>query len=202
MHKKILNRFFTLLAIPLLAAALLTSAWLPNARAATLDELTFPDQITLAGTNTPLQLNGVGWRTKFVFRIYAGALYTEKKVHSFDEVKKLTGPNRVLMHFVYSEVGRDKLRDAWIEGFEENTSAAQFRQLKARIDTFNAMFPDLKEGDVVLLDYIPGYGTQVTIKGEVKGVIEGRDFNQALLAVWLGEEPADDDLKEAMLGQE
>ena len=33
-----------------------------------------------------------------------------------------------------------------------------------------------------------------------KGVIEGEDFNAALLDIWLGEEPADDDLKEEMLG--
>ena len=52
----------------------------------------------------------------------------------------------------------------------------------------------------MLLDYVPGSGTKVTIKGVEKGVVEGEDFNAALLDIWLGDEPADDDLKEAMLG--
>jgi hypothetical protein len=62
------------------------------------------------------------------------------------------------------------------------------------------MFPTVKEGDVIYLDYIPGSGTRVTINGENKGLIPGRDFNNALLDIWLGEEPADKSLKKAMLG--
>jgi hypothetical protein len=34
------------------------------------------------------------------------------------------------------------------------------------------------------------------------GNIQGADFYRALLQVWLGEEPADSDLKRAMLGSE
>jgi len=40
------------------------------------------------------------------------------------------------------------------------------------------------------------------MNGEVKGVIAGADFYTALLDVWLGDEPADEDLKEAMLGED
>lgn len=43
-------------------------------------------------------------------------------------------------------------------------------------------------------------GTRLTINGEEKGVIAGADFYSALLDIWLGDEPADDDLKDAMLG--
>jgi hypothetical protein len=53
---------------------------------------------------------------------------------------------------------------------------------------------------VILLDYLPGAGTRVTIKGQVKGVIPGQDFNDALLEVWLGARPASGGLKRAMLG--
>lgn len=169
--------------------------------AKSFDGLQFPDTVKLSGSDTTLQLNGVGYRTKFVFDVYAGALYTTKKVSSRDSVQALKGPNRIHMHFVYSEVDSEKLVDAWNEGFEENNSDDTLKTLESRIQKFNAMFPTVKEGDEVLLDYVPGTGTTVTIKGEVKGVIEGADFNAALLDIWLGEEPADDDLKEAMLGE-
>ena len=58
----------------------------------------------------------------------------------------------------------------------------------------------VKKGDVVLLDYLPGAGTRVTVRGEDKGTIPGEDFNRALLRIWLGESPADASLKKAMLG--
>jgi len=185
-----------------LLLSVMLSIYVPPVSAKKLGNLYFPDKIQIAGTSTPLQLNGVGYRTKFFFKIYAGALYTEKKVHSRDAVQALTGPGRVVMQFIYSEVSRDKLVAAWQEGFEENNTAAQLQTLAPEITQFNAMFPSLKEGDIVILDYLPGKGTRVTIKGKVKGIIKGKDFNRALLDVWLGNEPADETLKQAMLGND
>lgn len=167
-----------------------------------LDDVTLPDSVTLDGTDVALQLNGMGYRTKFVFNVYVGALYTESKVESRDAVQALKGPKRVVMHMVYDEVSKEKMADAWHEGFEENSSDEQFEKLKASLDEFINYFPDLKESDVLLFDYIPGKGTRVTMNGEVKGVIAGADFYTALLDVWLGDEPADEDLKEAMLGED
>lgn len=166
------------------------------------NDLKFPDKLTLAGTDSQLQLNGVGMRTKFIFDIYVGALYTESAAKTRDEVQAQKGPKRVLMHFVYSEVSAEKLAAGWTEGFEENQTKDRFNALSERLKKFNAMFTTVHEGDVVLLDYIPGKGTIVKIRGEQKGVVEGEDFYSALLDVWLGDEPADGDLKEAMLGEE
>lgn len=171
-----------------------------SAQSREFDDISLPDQVTLENTETPLQLNGVGKRTKFIFDIYIGALYTEKPVVTRDEVLALTGPKRILMHFVYDEVGVDKLVDGWNDGFENNQSDEQLEVLAERIGRFNAMFSTVHDGDVVLLDYVPGRGTLVNIRGEEKGMIAGEDFNAALLDIWLGDEPADDDLKEALLG--
>ena len=165
-----------------------------------LDDVTLPDSVTLDKTGVALQLNGMGYRTKFIFDIYVGALYTESRVDSRDAVQVLKGPKRIVMHMVYDEVSHKKMADAWNEGFEENNSEKQLGKLQSRLKTFISYFPDLKEGDIVLLDYIPATGTHVTINGDAKAVIEGADFYVALLDVWLGEEPADEDLKDAMLG--
>lgn len=160
----------------------------------------FPDTVTLPGTEKALQLNGIGYRKKFFIKVYIGALYLENKVNSREAVLAQNGPNRVLMHFVYGEVSGEKLANGWNEGFEANRSEEQLAGLRERINAFNAMFPTVHENDVIMLDYIPGTGTRVTIKGEEKGVIAGEDFNKALLDIWLGEEPADGGLKDAMLG--
>jgi len=195
--EKLLRRMYTTFFM-LLTVVLFSTAGF----ARQLDDVTLPDKVTLDGTDVALQLNGMGYRTKFIFNIYVGALYTESKVESRDAAQVLKGPKRVVMHMVYDEVSKEKMASAWNEGFEENNSDEQLAKLKSRLNTFIAYFPDLKEGDIVFLDFIPGKGTRVTINGEVKGVIEGADFYAALLDVWLGDEPADDDLKEAMLGEE
>jgi hypothetical protein len=185
----------------IIATAVLMMFAIGSSQARDFYGLQFQDTVTLTGTQTPLQLNGIGFRSKFFFKIYIGALYTMNRAASRDEVVSQPGPKRVLMHFVYDEVEREKLVSAWNDGFEANTSPGQLETLRSRIDQFNALFPTVHAGDVVLLDYIPDTGTRVTINGEVRGVIKGADFNTALLDIWLGEEPADENLKEAMLGQ-
>lgn len=184
----------------LIMAGLMIFGTLLHARE--FNNLSFPDKVTLAGTNTELQLNGIGMRTKFVFDVYIGALYTKSAAKTRDEVHAQEGPKRVLMHFVYDEVEAEKLAGGWTDGFEENQADDELKKLSERLQKFNAMFTTVHAGDVILLDYIPGKGTIVKIRDEEKGVIEGEDFYSALLDVWLGDEPADDDLKEAMLGDD
>ena len=165
-----------------------------------LDDVELADNVTLSGTDVSLQLNGMGYRTKFVFDVYVGALYTQSKVSTRDEAQALAGPKRIVMHMVYDEVSREKMADAWNEGFAENNTEEQLKKLQSRLAEFISYFPDLKMNDVVLLDYLPASGTRLTVNGKQITVIEGADFYSALLDVWLGDEPADEDLKEAMLG--
>lgn len=195
--EKLIHRIHTIVFILLFSAAFSTAVV-----ARQIDDVTLPDSVTIDGTGVALQLNGMGYRTKFIFDIYVGALYTESSVKSRDAVQALKGPKRVVMHMIHDEVERKKITDGWNDGFEENNSDEQLEKLQARLKTFNSYFPDLKKNDVLLFDFIPAAGTRVTINGEVKGTIEGADFYSALLDVWLGEEPADDDLKDAMLGEE
>jgi hypothetical protein len=131
-----------------------------------------------------------------------GALYLESVANTREEVLSQSGAKRVFMHFVYDEVPAEKLVKGWNQGFEDNLTVEQLAVLAERVKTFNAMFDTVHAGDEVLLDYLPELGTRVTIKGEVKGVIGGEDFSRALLDIWLGDEPADDSLKAAMLNAE
>jgi len=171
-----------------------------SVQAREIADVNFDESVTVSGVTEKLQLNGLGIRDKFFFEIYIAALYVEKKTSSASELVTNSGAKRVAMHFLYDEVSKEKLTGAWVDGFEDNLSDDTFNALKPRIDKFNGMFETVKEGDIVLLDYLPGKGTRVTIKGQQKGFIEGEDFNQALLNIWLGEAPVTDDLKDALLG--
>lgn len=152
-----------------------------------------------ADDGTVLQLNGAGIRTKMFFDIYVAELYMEKPSARAAEVIAAEGRKRMVMHFVYKEVGKDKLVEAWNEGFKNNTKSEVLAKLQERIDRFNGFFEDVRKGDVVVLDYAPASGTAVVVKGREKGVIPGRDFNDAMLKIWLGEVPVTENLKEQLL---
>ena len=85
------------------------------------------------------------------------------------------------------------------DGFELNSKAA-LPQLKPKLDQLAKMIPDVAEGETVDLTWIPDKGTEVAVRGTTVGTIDGRDFADALFAVWLGPNPVQDDLKKALLG--
>jgi len=164
--------------------------------------VTLEESVAVGPQNTKLILNGAGVRSKFFFKIYVGALYLPTKSGNVDTILSSSGPNRVVMHFLYDEVSKKKLVDGWNEGFENNSTKEEMATLRKRLETFNSMFRTVKENDVIQFDFIPGSGTSVLINKDKMGAVEGADFNKALLKVWLGDEPADDNLKEGMLGQD
>jgi hypothetical protein len=168
--------------------------------AAQIADINFAESLTIEGTNKTVQLNGLAIRYKFIFKIYAAALYTEQPSHSADTLLQGNTVKRMQMHFIYDEVSKEKLVNGWLEGFEKNLSQQQFNALKPRIDQFNSLFETVHEGDNIMLDYLPSQGTRVTIRDKVKGIIKGNDFNQALLKIWIGEEPVNDDMKQGLLG--
>jgi len=166
--------------------------------AAEIEGVTLPDTIQLQGKT--LQLNGAGIRTKFFFDIYVGGLYLEQPISSARDILADNGNKRITMDFLYGEVDRDKLTDGWNEGFEKNQSDDRMQKLKDRLASFNALFTTAHRGDSVIFDLLDDGTTHINFNGSEKGIIEGSDFQQALLAVWLGKKPADSDLKKAMLG--
>ncbi len=147
-----------------------------------------------------LRLNGAGIRSKFFFKIYIAELYLEHPEHLAHKVLESTQKKRMIMHFLYKEVSKEKLIDAWNEGFAANLSDDVLRRLTPQITHFNSLFVTVREGDEIVLDFVSEAGTTVTIAGVQKGVIKGAEFNRALLSIWLGEEPVTEELRAALLG--
>ncbi len=168
--------------------------------AAELSGVYVEDRIQTAD-GQPLVLNGVGLREKFWVDVYVGSLYLTEKSADVARILSRPGPWRVQLDFVYKEVSRDKLLEAWREGFEGNQSAENLAALEDRIELFYGFFEGgAVAGDQYAFDYAPGTGVHVSRNGEMLGTIEGEDFKTALLEIWLGNKPADKKLKKGMLG--
>lgn len=162
--------------------------------------VTILEQVRTHADDTPLTLNGAGLRRKLFVTLYVGALYLPEPAQDADEIFTMPGAKRFSMHFVHKEISADKLVPVWNAGFQKNLPAEKFRALRPRIANFNGLFPTLRKGDRVDIDILPARGVQVWINGKLRGKVTGDDFSKALLRIWLGEHPADADLKQALLG--
>jgi hypothetical protein len=155
-----------------------------------------PDAATVGGT--PLVLNGAGLRKKFIIKVYVGALYLAERSKDPAAILAADAPWKVSMFFL-RDVDHDKMVSAFKEGFENN-SPGQLPQHLADLEKFHAVMTDLKEGQEMAIAYLPGQGTTLTVPGGAAATVPGLGFAQALLRNWLGQKPADGDLKKGMLG--
>lgn len=182
-----------------IACIVLALAVVPAA-AMELAGVTLPDTTTV--NDSTLKLNGMGVRTKTMLKVkvYVAGLYLATPSHDAAAIIAADEAKQVLMHFLYSKVEKDKLTEAWRDGFANN-SAAALPALKDRLDEFCALWPDMASGERAVITYIPDTGTRLELKGKEAGVIPGKDFADAMFAVWLGGKPADAGLKAGMLGK-
>lgn len=151
-----------------------------------------------------LHLNGAGVRRKLLIaKVYVIALYLTQKKTASDAVLADPGPKRLAMHILQKELTADQLIASLNDGLSANNQPPELAPLEQRIRDLAAMMREvgrITEGGVVLLDYLPGIGTRVTINGVVRRTIPGEDFHRALMRIWLGDRPVDGRLKRTLLG--
>lgn len=184
------------LPILLLALAAALAAPVPG-RAGTLAGVTLPDSVQ-AGSET-LVLNGMGLRKKLFIKVYVGGLYLKQKEGDAGRVLAADAPRRMVMHFLYG-VSPSQMCDAWKEGLEDNTPNAS-AEVKKGFATLCSWMEDIPKGQALVLTYLPGSGTQVEVKGKVKGTLAGKPTADAILATWIGKDPGPGpDFKAGVLG--
>lgn len=168
--------------------------------AVTIDGITFQDTAQVAGQT--LQLNGAGKRVRIIVDVYAMGLYVPKVDSSASALIPGAGPRSARIVLMRDLTGAD-FAEAMAKGIEQNHGSADLAKLQARLDelgTAMKAFGQLRKGTVVQMNQVPGTGLQVIVNGEtkIKG-IPGDDFYAALMRIWLGDKPADKDLKKALL---
>ncbi len=164
--------------------------------ATTVAGVKLSDKVEIGGEQ--LQLNGYGIRKKFFFKIYIGSLYTARKASSSSQVLADNGGKLIRMDFLYSKVDKQKIVDGFAEGIENNTPKLRNDPAVTQfLGWFNA---DFVEGDQVDLAVDKNNHVSVSHNGRQLGSIQSANLARAILLIYLGEDPADDDMKEGMLG--
>jgi len=182
--------------IAALTALLLVSV---PALARDLDGVKIPDSLVVTGESRPLVLNGAGYRKKFFIKVYIGALYLAQPANQAKAVLDAGSPRIMRMHFL-RDVGQGKLAAAWNDGIAANHTVAETQALHARIDQLNTLIGSVRDKDVLRIEMRPRGETGIWMNNKLRGSINGTDFQNALLKTWLGEKPADANLKKAVLG--
>jgi hypothetical protein len=162
----------------------------------------FDDKVRVGNSDTVL--NGAGLRKKVIVKVYAMALYLPEKRSDAEAVMAAKGAKRISINLLRDLTGQQFV-EALQEGMANTHSEAEMAGLRDRLKQFSDSMlavGEAKTGTSVVIDWIPEGGTRLTVNGQAKGKdIAGEDFYKALLKIWLGNKPVQDDLKQALLGK-
>ena len=185
----------------LLLMMLVAGAALRPAVSATVDGINVADRVQSGGTT--LVLNGAGTRTRFFFKFYIAALYLPSRISSAAAILADTGPKRVTLTMM-RHLSSGQFVGALHEAIARNSTPAEIAKMKPQIDALMTAMTAagaINEGDFLTIDFLQDGTTLVGRNGRTQGApIAGRDFQRALLKVWIGPIPAQADLKVKMLG--
>jgi hypothetical protein len=153
---------------------------------------------TVAVHGQPLKLNGYGIRKKFFIKVYIGSLYATKRLPSAAEALQDTGVKLIRMNFLHAKVEKEKIIEAFTEGLANNSpDLVGAAETKKFLTLFTA---DFNRGDVVDLILGAEGGVSASLNGKTLGSIPSARLARGVLAIYLGDKPADESLKKGMLG--
>lgn len=171
----------------------------PFSQAVVVNDVDVADSIQVADQS--LELNGTGIRSKFFLNLYVGALYLKQKSDDGQALIAADEPMTIRLHITSSLIDGEKMSEATLDGFIKSTGG-NLAPIQREVELMISAFRDaVKDKDVFDLQYVPGKGVTVLRNGQVKVVVPGLKFKQALFGIWLSEDPVQDDMKEGMLGE-
>ena len=161
---------------------------------------TMTDQVT-AG----LQLNGTGTRYRGPFRVYNAGLYLTRKASTPEDVFATVGAKRLAITML-RDIDAADLGKLFIRGVEDNMAdRSAFSKLVPGLMRMGQIFASnrkLAAGDTVSIDWVPGVGTVIHVRGLPQGEpFREPEFYAAMMRIWIGPSPADWQLKERLLGR-
>lgn len=161
-------------------------------------------QPTLQTPSGTLQLNGAGLRQQGANGLYAASLYLEHKQGTPEAVLGQAGAKQLKV-VMLREAGASEMGELLARAMVANASDEELLRLAPVLFRLGEMFGEQKKlsaGDSVQIDWQPGLGTAISVNGRP----QGERFNQpelfnAMLRMWLGPQPVDGALKNALLGR-
>jgi hypothetical protein len=179
--------------------ALLCCSIALGARAATLEGVTMPDTLPVAGQS--LVLNGMGLRTLTIFRIraYVAGLYLAAPNHDAAAILASPGPKAIILQYLHG-ASKEQVQREYRAGATTNCGQGECDQADAAdFERMVAAAPAVEPGDTTIFE-LTGSGVQVYANSKLIGDYADKDLANRLLAGFIGPKPPSQELKDGMLG--
>jgi hypothetical protein len=173
-----------------------------TAHGAELEGVRLDDRVQVDGQ--ALELNGMAVRTRYYFKVYVAGLYLPTRVTSATRAIDGEGAKRIVLVMMRDATAEQFLESVQI-GLDVNHSTDELERIRAQTEALFAKIRaigEARQGMRIVLDYAPSSkATTLAVDGAVQGEpMQGGEFFRALLRIWLGERPAQSDLKLLLLG--
>ncbi len=189
-----MKTLFTGFTMLCLTCILLVSSRAQNTVKEPSTEKMFPVQVTInyEGKSYEVMLTGTAVRKKFFIKVYGIAHYTQDPVMGKEDdvlaAMLVDGKARqITMEFV-RDVDVAKIQDAYRDGFKENATAAESKEIAPMVEKFLGYFAkDVKEDDRFVLQWLPGGTILAQTQGTDHPAIMNTTFARVLWSIWMGE---------------
>jgi hypothetical protein len=175
-----------------------------SSSALTIDGYEIPQIIPATSDHAELRLNGASMRILYgVVDTYIGKLYVENPTTDPDALIAADEYKRMVYKVVLKRVSGRRIAKAMYDALQLNVTQDEAIQLEERLDQLVTMFDSsLKKGEESYLEWVPSEGSRIVLNGTVKGIIPGKDFYDAILKIWIGDNPVGGTFKRQVLGLE
>jgi hypothetical protein len=189
---KILSSILLLLLLPTQLMAL------------TIDGYEIPQIIPATSQHAELKLNGASMRILYgVVDTYIGKLYVENPATDADTLIEADEYKRMVFKVVLKRVSGRRIAKAMYDALQLNVTREEAGLLEQRLQLLVTMFDSsLKKGQESYLEWVPSQGSRIVLNGNVKGIIPGKDFYDAIMKIWIGDNPVGSTFKRQVLGLE
>ncbi|MEO3432012.1 chalcone isomerase family protein [Inquilinus sp. CAU 1745] len=138
-----------------------------------------------------LELAGCGTREMMFFvDVYVISLYLPAP--PADAVMDPATTKLVQLNIIYDGSVPDDLPDEWRSRLEDQISEEMLR-------TLQGFYKDIRGGDIVTIGYAPDSGTAIRVNGDAVVTQPGNSLIDAMLELWIGEDPISGNLKRLLL---
>lgn len=171
--------------------------------AITVENVEVPDVVPATADSPEMTLRGASVRRVYGFvEVYVGALYLKNSALEDKEIIRVDDPRRMVFYVTSERVSARRFTNAIQEGLAINITTGEMAAMSERVNQLVSLFDHkFVEGTVGYIEWVPDLQeSRIVIDDTVRGSVPGKDLNDALLKIWIGDHPVSERFKEEVLG--
>lgn len=171
--------------------------------AITVENVDVPDVVPATADSPEMTLRGASVRRVYGFvEVYVGALYLKNSTLEDKEIIRVDDPRRMVFYVTSERVSARRFTNAIQEGLAINITTGEMAAMSERVNQLVSLFDHkFVEGTVGYIEWVPDLQeSRIVIDDTVRGSVPGKDLNDALLKIWIGDHPVSERFKEEVLG--